>query len=191
MVHSDEDDDPYYPETERRLLCVTRAGREVYVPSRIVFEPDYDSADGSGSSIVSDSEPESTDEEGDGNDSVVTADSDNSEDPNADYVPPPDEEETEDEETEDEEEGEEEVETPPKKQKTTSDGPVAPITVDNPVVPITVDNPDPETPSLVVLPTVPVSGTGTDTSSPVATATEPVEELHHDHNGDNHAENLE
>jgi len=98
---SDDDEEPYYPETERRLLCVTRSGREVYIPSRIVFEPDYGSDLESGTDeSVSASEAS----EVESNDSAVLVESDE-DDPDADFVPEEEEEEEEQEE-EEEEEGE-------------------------------------------------------------------------------------
>ncbi len=43
-THSDcEGEDPYYPETDRELVCTTRSGRSVYSVKRlIVTDPNHD-----------------------------------------------------------------------------------------------------------------------------------------------------
>ena len=76
----EDGEDPYYPETERVLVTVTRSGRKVFAPQRLVVGPYIipSDEDDDGVSIP--------DDDGESDDGYSDVDEDD-EDPEGDYVP--------------------------------------------------------------------------------------------------------
>ena len=76
----EDGEDPYYPETERVLVTVTRSGRKVFAPQRLVVDPYIipSDEDDDGVSIP--------DDDGESDDDYSDVDEDD-EDPEGDYVP--------------------------------------------------------------------------------------------------------
>ena len=80
----EDGEEPYYPETERLLVTVTRSGRKVFAPQRLVVDPYIPSDDDDDGVSIPDDESESDDDYlSDG----VDDDDDDTEDPEGDYVP--------------------------------------------------------------------------------------------------------
>ena len=77
----EDGEEPYYPETERLLVTVTRSGRKVFAPQRLVVDPYIPSDDDDDDGVsIPDDESESDEYSSDGVD-------DDEEDPEGDYVP--------------------------------------------------------------------------------------------------------
>lgn len=76
----EDGEDPYYPETERVLVTVTRSGRKVFAPQRLVVDPYIipSDEDDDGVSIP--------DDDGESDDDYSDVDEDE-EDPEGDYAP--------------------------------------------------------------------------------------------------------
>ena len=77
----EDGEEPYYPETERLLVTVTRSGRKVFAPQRLVVDPYIPSDDDDDGVSIPDDESESDD------DYLSDGVDDDDDDPEGDYVP--------------------------------------------------------------------------------------------------------
>jgi len=83
----EDGEEPYYPETERLLVTITRSGRKVFAPQRLVVDPYIPSDDDDDGVSIPDDESESDD------DYLSDGVDDDDEDPEGDYVPSEEDEE--------------------------------------------------------------------------------------------------